>query len=362
LLLEPYLSGEEKIRFKDYGYHAQHLVLSSQTPNLIGLKCEIQIKTLLHDAWHAKTHDLTYDPQGELGDEHKRIMESFGESIQALEIQSEMIRTLITQDWNEEEDLRHSARVHMTDWLENLSFSTDEITKRYVELLQCLLTQKEKFKNCSIANTELRKLISEIEQLRGLNGGLEAAWPLMLSAASIRRDNHLNYIAKDYLKDWLKTEEDPARKCFYLSFGYHSIGERHEAIREIEDFLRQSNEDDHGSEYRQKLKFNVLYYLIEEAAHFPNKAPDLKSRCDRLIEEIGLEESKELPKTAIKDTIGYYHIIFGKNKSDIEKGIRLCQAAYMERSEIDGTQERYQERFMMLHERIGWRRYLSARN
>ena len=211
---------------------------------------------------------------------------------------------------------------------------------------------------CGVEDLRLKNLINDIEELRKIDGGLEAAWPLMLSAASIRRDNHLNYIAKDYLREWLKLENNPARKCFYLSFGYHSIGERQEAIRELEEFLRQSNDD--SAEYR-KLKFNMLYYLIEEAAHSPGKTSDIKNKCDNLIKELNLENADDLPEIAIKDTLGYYHIIFGTNRSDIEKGIRFCQAAYSERGIGDKTQQRYQERFMVLHERIGWRRYLSAR-
>ena len=349
-----YLSGEETIRYKEYGYHAQHFVLTSLRPSLIGLKCEVQIKTLLHDAWHNKTHDLTYKPPGDLGEEHIKIMESFGESIQAIEIQSEMIRTLVTQDWKEEDDLRHAARVAMIDWLEDRDFGNQEITEGYHHILRIIQSERDRIKTCSIVDDLVRSIINNIRSLRALEGGLDAAWPLMVYVSSIRPDNHLNHMAKEYFRDWLKKEEKLANIALYKSFTYYMIGERLEAIREIDEFLRVSHVDDRD---HRKLKFNLLYYLIEEASYSSERAADLQKRCDVLIEDIKLRNGTDLPDPAIKDTLGYYNIVFGTTREEIEKGIRLCQAAYAEN--IGGKHQG--ERFMVLHERIGWRRYLRAR-
>jgi hypothetical protein len=104
------------------------------------------------------------------------------------------------------------------------------------------------------------------------------------------------------------------------------------------------------------LKFNLLYYLIEEASYSAHRAAELKKRCDRLIDDLQLSNS-DLPAPAIKDTLGYYGIVFGSTKEEIEKGIRLCQAAYVAKTGAQGQGER----FMALHEQIGWRRYLRAR-
>ena len=354
LSLFTYLSGEETIRYKEYGYHAQHVVLTSLSPSLMGLKCEVQIKTLLHDAWHNKTHDLTYKPPGDLGEEHIKIMESFGESIQAIEIQSEMIRTLVTQDWKEEDDLRHSARVAMIDWLEDKDFGTQEITGSYNSILSIIQAQRDRIKRCSIVDELLRSVINQIRQLRGQDGGLDAAWPLMVYVSSIRPDNHLNHMAKEYLRDWLKRQGNEALTALYKSFTYYMIGERVEAIREIDEFLKNSHLDDRD---HRKLKFNLLYYLIEEASYSAHRATELRKRCDQLIEDLQLRNGTDLPDLAIKDTLGYYDIVFGTTREENEKGIRLCQAAHAAKTAEQGQGER----FMVLHERIGWRRYLRAR-
>jgi hypothetical protein len=320
----------------------------------MGLKCEVQIKTLLHDAWHNKTHDLTYKPPGDLGEEHIKIMESFGESIQAIEIQSEMIRTLVTQDWKEEDDLRHSARIAMIDWLEDRDFGEQEVTESYRRILAIIQTERERIKTCSIVDDLVRNVINQIRSLRTREGGLDAAWPLMVYVSSIRPDNHLNHMAKEYLRDWLKKEPNEALTSLYKSFTYYMIGERGEAIREIGEFLRNSdlNDRDH-----RKLKFNLLYYLIEEASYSADRATEIRKRCDDLIEDLQLHDGTDLPETAVKDTLGYYSIVFGSTREDIERGIRLCQAAYSAKTNAVVNSER----FMVLHERIGWRRYLRAR-
>lgn len=237
LSIHPYLSGEESSHYKENGYHARHLVLTSSHPTLIGLKCEIQIKTLLHDAWHAKTHDLTYKPSGDLRDEHRRIMESFGESIQALEVQSEMVRTMMTEDWIEEEEMRHTARVAIFDWLEEREFKSEAVSSSYKRILATIHGARERLKRCSIVDDFLRRIVQDIRDLRNLDGGLEAAWPLMVYVSGVRADNNLNYIAKEYVRDWLRQEKSPALATLFRSFAYHMIGERSERSRRLKPFF-----------------------------------------------------------------------------------------------------------------------------
>ncbi len=281
-------------------------------------------------------------------------MEIFGENIQAIEIQSEMIRTLVTQSWKHEDDLRHSARVAIIDWLEGKDFGPKEITENYYDILEIIQSSRDRIKTCSIVDDLIRSIIDKIRDLRSLDGGLNAAWRLMVYVSGIRQDNHLNHMAKEYLRDWLKKEGNEALAALYKSFAYYTIGERGEAIREIDEFLKNSNIEDH--DYRT-LKFNLLYYLVEEASYSSHRVVELRQRCDRLIEDLQLKNSVDLPDAAIKDTLGYYGIVFSSTREDIEKGIRLCQAAYAAKTGGLGQGER----FMMLHEQIGWRRYLRAR-
>ncbi len=350
-----YRGKEETKRYTNNGYHAQHFVLESRSPNLRGLKCEVQIKTLLHDAWQAKTHDLIYKPQGELNSNHKKIMESFGESIQAIEIQSETIRKIVTQDWEDEEDLRHAARITLIDWLEKKTFEDENINRSYQKIINVMLTRMQTIKSCKLNDHLIKHLIEEISFLRSKGSGIDAAWPLMVSLSSIRQDNHLNYLAKEYLDDWLRKIDNPALACLYKSFSYHMIGERIEAINEIDQFLMRSNLDNQD---HRNLKFNLLYYLIEEASYSSESIKALKEKCDRYILYLDTHNWEGIPDASVKDTKGYYQIVFGSTRAEIEKGIRTCQEA-ISRSEDDNQSRKS---FSGLHERIGWRRYLRARS
>jgi len=91
------------------GYFATHLVCRGVQGVEI-LKCEIQLKTLLHDAWSAKMHDLTYKPVGMLDPRLAALMASIADTIDSVENQSQLIRGMIKASWNVEEKARRAAR------------------------------------------------------------------------------------------------------------------------------------------------------------------------------------------------------------------------------------------------------------
>lgn len=350
LKIYPYKSGEITKRYTKYGYHAEHIVVVSLNPELHGLKCEIQIKTLLHDAWHAKIHDLIYKPQGYLSSEHKEIMESFGESIQAIEIQSQTIRKLVTQEWQDSDELRHLARTTMIDWLREKKFEDKNINKKYRHILKELQLNMHVIINCYIKDKIIVDLIEEVSQLKDKDNGLDVAWRLMVGIASLRRDNNLNHIAKEFLRDWLRSVNTPALSTFYASFAYYHMGERSEAIKELTEFLRQCSKQE---SLHSVLKFNLFYYLIEEASCSWQSASEIQVLCDRLKTELEAEHWQSIPEETRNGTIGYYHIVFGRCREEIKKGIDMCR-------EADGF-AKLNAKYVQLHEQIGWRRYFNVR-
>ncbi|WP_289016555.1 hypothetical protein [uncultured Methylobacterium sp.] len=76
------------------GYFACHYNL--QTPG-IGARpvCEIQIKTVLHDAWGAKTHDLTYKPADRTDRDLLSSFELLGDVLANVDMQSDILRSSI---------------------------------------------------------------------------------------------------------------------------------------------------------------------------------------------------------------------------------------------------------------------------
>lgn len=86
----------EKNQLKaDNGYYARHIVVVSNRPAHADRRCEVQVKTMVHDAWAAKMHDLTYKPQGQTDQRLSGMMQVLGAGLQAVEEQSVLLRQLI---------------------------------------------------------------------------------------------------------------------------------------------------------------------------------------------------------------------------------------------------------------------------
>lgn len=64
---------KNNLRYSDDGYNAQHLIIKFKEDRLNlteyaqfeGLKCELQLTTVLYHAWSEVSHNITYkSPQG----------------------------------------------------------------------------------------------------------------------------------------------------------------------------------------------------------------------------------------------------------------------------------------------------------
>jgi ppGpp synthetase/RelA/SpoT-type nucleotidyltranferase len=100
---------EPEVHKANKGYFATHVVCSKSMTGET-LRCEIQFKTMLHDAWSAKMHDLTYKPMGTLDPRLSALMASIADTIESVENQSCLVRDLIRSGWNVEGETRRAAR------------------------------------------------------------------------------------------------------------------------------------------------------------------------------------------------------------------------------------------------------------
>jgi ppGpp synthetase/RelA/SpoT-type nucleotidyltranferase len=110
---------------KEGGYYAVHMKVSGTAPGFFGLLAELQVKTLLHDGWAAKTHDLTYKPQIELSSDISVHMKILGDAVQLVEQQSDIIRGLIDRAVNNEKKRRKGAQERL------MSFMTEPSSPGY---------------------------------------------------------------------------------------------------------------------------------------------------------------------------------------------------------------------------------------
>lgn len=77
------------------GYFACHYNVRTKGVGAQRPMCEIQIKTVLHDAWGAKTHDLTYKPSGRTSQELIDSFNLLGDTLAKIDQQSDLVRRSI---------------------------------------------------------------------------------------------------------------------------------------------------------------------------------------------------------------------------------------------------------------------------
>jgi ppGpp synthetase/RelA/SpoT-type nucleotidyltranferase len=125
--------GETK---RHKGYYAHHYTLEVGKelgkPDLLFTRCELQIKTVLHDAWGAKTHDLTYKRAGALDERMNKQAEVLGDVLAGIDQQSELLRHLIQGRWVLEEHKSNTAKEAL---LQKTLMYDDELKQsKYLEI------------------------------------------------------------------------------------------------------------------------------------------------------------------------------------------------------------------------------------
>jgi ppGpp synthetase/RelA/SpoT-type nucleotidyltranferase len=338
-----------------FGYHAHHLILRCNRLDLRNILCEVQVKTILHDAWSCKTHGFIYRPPNILSRHAKELMQSMGDSIEALEVQSENLRLMVNKEWMFEKKLRRAARTAELDKLAHREFSDPDLTRRCKEFHGRITQATTTFSSCSIADIRLKAIVNEIECMRRQHG-IEPAFQLMLLLASIREPNDLNRIALQYMEDWISNKDKTGSEAaFWKSSILYMIGERDSAISVIRAYLRESQGKPDGNDTTVwYLKFNLLNYLIDGAMQ--TETSQFLAESEKLRRELNLDllDSSHANFGAVQDTLGAFLIAFAQSEDEIEAGITKCRNAYV------STEDKAGAAFQKLHEQMGWSKLLKS--
>jgi ppGpp synthetase/RelA/SpoT-type nucleotidyltranferase len=159
----PEFFGEEK---RSGGYYAHHYQLEVDNnlmrPQLLNARCELQIKTVLHDAWGAKTHDLTYKRAGALDTRMSRQVEVLGDVLAGIDQQSELLRHIIEGRWALDNRKANTAK---GDLLKRTLKYDDETTQdRYLEIRSKIIDSKNSLSNKPTQDQQLQEMISALDQ------------------------------------------------------------------------------------------------------------------------------------------------------------------------------------------------------
>ncbi|MBO9101111.1 MULTISPECIES: hypothetical protein [unclassified Rhizobium] len=348
LALEPYeVTGGgtvlEKIH-REKGYHATHVKVVSTDSMRPRLKAEVQVKTMLHDAWGAKLHDLTYKPGSVLDPKLKALMESFGNSLQAIEVQSETLRDAILEGTRPLERLRIAARIPLMETLRLWNdFHDSEVEARYKICLDYIEENSSYLAACARDDKNMKVAVELIESVKPDAAQLRLSLTVFL--ASFRIDNELGNLVERALEDW--REEDEPDDFDYLHFAsasYHQTNRIDDAISSVRRFL-----DEHAEDPRCLIpRLNLANYLIEASISQP--AQRVREEIEVLLGEVRSRAGDpEAPdETALKSTESAFKVVFGDEK-EVKEGLEIQQQVL---AEVESMYRGFAEMYLAL----GWQR------
>ncbi len=360
---------EEKTEF---GYHAYHAVVVSKSGPYVGLRCEIQCKTMLHDSWATKMHDLTYKPMGYLEPRLELLMQAFGDTLERVEWQSEAIRDMIVERWNAEAERRRLTHASLFSSLER-TMARSDLSPDTKNLRALIEEQRTAIAGASNAEDGIVKDIrGSIDSICEKN--LEEGWVLAALIASFRPKPDLVAYLAQYTEAWLEEvagrvtagRNTKKENVETVATAYISAGNLDLAIdcyiKLLADPARYALDD----AAIRHCKFNYANALIERHYYEPDEYRDgpvekLRNNVQTLLEakvvpmDAPVRET-ELSVASAKDTEGFMLIALGAKPEEVSSGLDLCNEARLVARKHD---LKLGEQFCDLHLRLGWRKLLE---
>jgi ppGpp synthetase/RelA/SpoT-type nucleotidyltranferase len=346
---------EDEVK-EEHGYHAIHLKVQGATLKNGMYFGEIQIKTMLHDGWGAKTHDLTYKPEGKIEEALKNHMRILGDVLRQLDDQSELIKDAIKDRWNVDRKRRELARHNLFRVV--LKSTGASYDGELIALAKDIDAQRNSLSIANVEDAKMKEIHSRVESIIKQAGYGRDTCRLLTFLASTRADNDLYPRTVQAIDNWIgaaasrdKDEQLAAR--IFRPIAQYALGEFREAVASAREALKFCEENS-LSEGALRAKANLAYFLSELAFGLVERDDKLIAEAMKLSEEALAEATPEY-KTQVMDTRGSVLIACGGTESDVREGLKLCQEAFAKAAK----DEPVAEAFFRLHERRAFRRILE---
>jgi ppGpp synthetase/RelA/SpoT-type nucleotidyltranferase len=339
-------------QMKSGGYYATHVNLTSDHQDHRYKKCEVQIKTVLHDAWGAKTHDLTYKPKGPFDRRFESMMQVFGDALDAIDKQSEVLRDLIEERWRAERQWRRVAGKALLETLPNWQLHGDAAKT----LRQKIEQRMGWLRTCPREDEELQEILAEISRLG------EARERYLLEALlAISRDR------EDGLREAIRRAREWLGACTNMGFASSvnpieiwSVPLVMQACDDIDGAVEAGEQLLSGAiklsdRDRALTSLNLANHMIEREYYKPSLPEIRKGEILHRIEEL-VDQSGEYDLGALIDTKGMICVVFSENPQDIREAIdKIAEGRRLAPEHETDVATAYFE----LNTRLAWRRLLD---
>lgn len=341
-------------------YEAVHYYIAA--PHSQDTVCEVQIKTVLHDAWAAKTHDLTYKPFSAYDTRFGQQMDTLAAMLAALERQSELIRQLVEEGRNFDKERRRVARqVIIRKLSDELRGLLDDEHRTALEDLQ----KKVQYNLNRLAPLNDSQLQSIQNEIKKVGDSFKYDRNLCRIGAVVvvdREDSDCLPWLQRCVARWKQSssgEKDLAAAYHFEGLILYCFGQLERAISQAEEAVKlcRSNLDVKISDERYSLASamsGLAYYFAELEGTSAAERLDAEHQARSLIADARkLEEGRP----EFLDTEGYVEIAFGKTEAEIEAGLGKCERSWRELRETSSAN--VSDLFFKIHKRTAYRRLLQ---
>lgn len=328
---------EEKRKVHAETYFATHAIYRSDAVAHGGIFCEVQCKTVLHDAWSAKMHDLTYKPLGSMDARMKGLIEAISLSLEGLERQSQIARDMILSRQAGE---RKPFKASLAAFLEGVEGS---LLERFggegpADPLAGLRGEVKAFVASGGGAAGGRSTDLGARILKALESDDEAgpAWLIAVRFSSALPDREaFRFLgnAAETLYDGLQALRDrdliTEPEIRAIPIGFYALQDFGRALEYVDKVLTQATALKLSEEGLHILKFNKATWMLERESLRPSK-PAIAAAVRVEIESVLAEVRPALTlkdEAVVKDTDGLILIVYGATKEDVRRGIDLCMEA-----------------------------------
>lgn len=309
----------------ELGYRARHLVVTLGERRYAGIQCEIQIKTVLHDAWTRWSHDLTYKPSGSIPGSLPERMSALSAQLSAVDLLTESFKADIDELWKRERKRKEACISALVDDVAGSLEPTTDQPETYRSLVKEAAKPRYRTGDC-------RRLLDQIL-------GFEASyahicWALAVLAAR-RESDDLDFVALDHIERLVLRSSTDEERVFAFTlkglalFVFNKIPAAVEAsesalesARSLERSAQTAEVAAAAAEAATTCMGNIATYLAE----LGNVSVERRARglMDEVVAARGGVEQLEDNEL---DTLGLIKIIYGRTKAEVTDGKRLCRNA-----------------------------------
>lgn len=313
--------GDAEKKDEPSGYRATHIPvgLANPTPDLRNVTCEVQIATMLNEAWSFKTHDPVYKGR-EVAPEHKEHVKLLSDALYTIDHQSQLLQDQILEKQMGDEAFKLSyikevsRAVADPSTVDPAQFKTteqhDSLVKVWTEVLQRAAT---------IPNGEIHDLLDMMDEYVLKYGADRSICRIMLHIAVHREYRDCDNLAIQYANRLIKDSGDSAVSYRFKAVVYFFSGDTERALEQLNEGLPKAKEQNNAEEQAQ-FAASIAYTLANR---------HIRRRGDKeaALEHLCLARNFLGDDPELKDTQGFVEIVFGDTIEAVEKGYALCTEA-----------------------------------